>query len=79
MKRSRFTDEQIIGILSEEEPGANAAGSTGGRLGSAGWRRRLRLLEDENAKPKKLPAYAMFCGAAPEANTNGRTEQIRAS
>ncbi len=79
MKRSRFTDEQIIGILREQEAGAKTAdvcrkygvsGATfykwkakfgGMEVGEA---KKLRTLEDENAKLKKLLADAMLDNAA---------------
>lgn len=75
MKRSRFSDEQIIGILKEQEAGAVTAdvcrrhgiseatfykwkAKFGGlELTEA---KRLRTLEDENAKLKKLLAEAML-------------------
>ena len=75
MKRSRFSEEQIIGILKEHEAGMPTAevcrrhgisGATfykykakfGGLEVSEA--RRLRALEDENAKLKKLLAAAML-------------------
>jgi len=79
MKRSRFTDEQIIGVLKEHETGANVAdlcrkhGMSDATF--YGWKskyggmdvseaRRLRSLEDENAKLKRLLADAMLDNAA---------------
>ncbi len=75
MKRSRFSDEQIIGILNEQEAGA-ATADVCRRHGISGapfykWKakfgglevteaRRLRTLEEENAKLKKLLAEAML-------------------
>lgn len=47
-KRSRFSDEQIIGIVKEQEAAAVTAA------------KRLRTLEEENAKLKKLLAEAML-------------------
>jgi putative transposase len=78
MKRSRFTDEQIIGILREQEAGTATAdvcrthgistatfytwkAKYGGLDVSEA--RRLRTLEAENAKLKKLLAEAMLDNA----------------
>jgi putative transposase len=75
MKRSRFTQEQIIGILKEHQAGARAAdlcrkhgisdatfytwrSKYGGMEVSEA--RRLKSLEDENAKLKKLLAESML-------------------
>ena len=75
MKRSRFTEEQIIGILREQEAGQTTTevcrkhgissatfykwkAKFGGLEVSDA--RRLRGLEDENAKLKKLLAEAML-------------------
>lgn len=77
MKRRRFTEEQIIAILREHEPGE------GGRPGAqardlrgeavqlegrsmAGWAypKRLKALPDENAKRKKLLADQMLEASA---------------
>ena len=78
MKPSRFTEEQIIGILREQETGATTADvcRTHG-ISSATfykWKarygglevsdaKRLRSLEDENSKLKKLLAEAMLDNA----------------
>jgi putative transposase len=75
MKRSRFTEEQIIGILWEQEAGATTAEACrrhgiseatfyarkakyGGLNVSEA--RRLKALEDENTKLKRLLAEAML-------------------
>jgi putative transposase len=74
MKRSRFSEEQIIAILKEQEAGAKTAdvcrrhgisdasfykwkAKYGGLEVSEA--KRLKVLEDENAKLKKLLAEAM--------------------
>jgi putative transposase len=79
MKRARFTEEQIIAILREQEAGAKTAdvcrrhgiseatfyawkAKFGGMEVSEA--RRLKTLEDENAKLKKLLADAMLDNAA---------------
>lgn len=78
MKRSRFTEEQIIGILKEQEAGAKTVdvcrkhgisdatfykykAKYGGMDVSDA--RKLKALEDENAKLKKLLAEAMLDNA----------------
>jgi putative transposase len=78
MKRNRFNEEQIIGILREQEAGLGTAdvcrkhgissatfykwkAKYGGLQVSDA--RRLRTLEDENAKLKKLLAEAMLDNA----------------
>jgi putative transposase len=78
MKRSRFSAEQIIGILREQEAGAATADvCRKHRISSATfykWKgkfggmevsdvRRLKTLESENAKLKKLLAEAMLDNA----------------
>jgi putative transposase len=75
MKRSRFSDEQIIGIIKEQEAGVVTADICHRHGISEAifykWKvkfgdlevteaKRLRTLEDENAKPKKLLAEAML-------------------
>jgi putative transposase len=78
MKRSRFNEEQIIAILREQEAGAKTAdvcrkhGISGATFYK--WKakyggmdvsdaRRLKALEDENAKLKKLLAEAVLDNA----------------
>lgn len=78
MKRSRFSEEQIIAILKEQEAGFKTAdlcrkhgisdatfykwkSKYGGMDVSEA--KRLRALEDENAKLKKLLAEAMLDNA----------------
>ena len=75
MRASRFNEEQIIGILLEQEAGGKTAdvcrkhGVSGATFYK--WKsryggldvsdvRRLKTLEDENAKLKKLLAAAML-------------------
>ena len=79
MKRSRFTEEQIIGILREQEAGVATAevcrrhgvssatfykwkAKFGGRDVSEA--RRLKALEDENTKLKRMLADAMLDNVA---------------
>jgi putative transposase len=78
MKRSRFSEEQIIGMLKEQEAGMATADVCRKHGVSAATfykymarfgglevsdARRLRVLEDENAKLKKLLAEAMLDNA----------------
>jgi putative transposase len=79
MKRTRFTEEQIIGILKEAEVGAKTA-DLARRHGVSeatiyNWKakygglevseaKRLRSLEEENAKLKRLLADTMLDNAA---------------
>ena len=79
MKRSRFTDEQIIGIRREQEAGVPVAdlcrkhglssptfykwkARYGGMDVSEA--RRLKALEDENAKLKRMLADSMLDNVA---------------
>ncbi len=78
MKRSRFTEEQVVGILKEQEAGQRTADVCRKHGISEGtfykWKakygglevsdaRRLKALEDENAKLKKLLAETMLDNA----------------
>jgi putative transposase len=77
MKRSRFSEEQIVAILREQEAGMSTAelcrkhwceqrdllsGRPYGGL-DVSEARRLKALEDENAKLKRLLADAMLDNA----------------
>jgi putative transposase len=79
MKRSRFSEEQIIGILKEHEAGVTVAdlcrkhGVSDASIYN--WKahfggmdvseaRRMKALEDENTRLKRLLADAMLDNAA---------------
>lgn len=79
MKRARFTEDQIIGVLKEHEAGAktsdlarkhgiseatlyNWKAKYGGMDVSEA--KRLKALEDENAKLKKLLAESLLDASA---------------
>ena len=79
MKRSKFTEEQIIGILREQDAGAKTAEFCRRHgIGSAtfyAWKakfggmevsdaKRLKALEDENARLKRLLAESLLDQAA---------------
>jgi putative transposase len=79
MKRKRFSEEQIIGVLREHEAGAKTA-DLARRHGVCeatiyNWKakyggmdvsdaKRLKVLEEENARLKKLLAEQMLDAAA---------------
>ena len=79
MKRARFTEDQIIGVLKEHEAGVKT-GDLARKHGVSeatlyNWKakyggmdvseaKRLKQLEDENAKLKKLLAEQMLDAAA---------------
>ena len=79
MRKSRFTEEQIFGILKEQEAGAKTeelcrrhgiSGTTlykwKGKFGGmdVSDARKLKALEDENRRLKKLLAEQMLDNAA---------------
>ncbi len=78
MKRSRFSEEQIVSVLREQEAGASTAELCRKHGVSSAtfykWKakfggldvseaKRLKALEDENAKLKRLLADAMLDNA----------------
>jgi putative transposase len=86
MKRARFTEEQIIGVLKEHEAGAKTAdlarkhGVSEATLYN--WKakyggldvseaKRLKQLEDENAKLKKLLAEQMVPRMGSSSHSDG--------
>src|SRR5215217_5915666 len=96
MKRSRFSEEQIIGILKEHEAGVSVAdlcrkhgvsdasiykwkAKFGGMEVSEA--KRLKTLEDENTRLKRLLADAMLDTAALKDlfDARDRAESCRAS
>jgi putative transposase len=79
MKRLRFTEEQIIGVLREQEAGVSTAEICRKHAVSSAifykWKakyggldvseaKRLRALEDENGRLKRMLADAMLDNAA---------------
>lgn len=78
MKRSRLTEEQIIALLREQEAGSKTADvyrkhgvssatfykwkATYGSM-DVSRARKLKVLEDENARPKRLLVDAMLYNA----------------
>ncbi len=77
IKRSRFSEEQIIGILKEHEAGVSVADlcrkhgvsdasiyKWKARFGGISEAKRLKTLEDENTRLKRLLADAMLDNAA---------------
>ncbi len=96
MKRSRFTDEPFIAILREQEAGATTADVCRRHgISSAtfyAWKakygglevseaRRLKALEDENGKLKRLLADAMLDNAGlkdlPQKSSDARRQASR--
>ena len=92
MKRTRYSEEQIIGILTEHEAGARCADLCRKHGMSEGpfytWKakfggmtvsdaKRLKALEDEKAKLKKLLAEQMLDAAAMKEllSKNGRVRR----
>ncbi len=81
MRKGRFTEERVIAILGEQEAGPTSADrchrSGTGSAASCAWKaklggldvseaRRLKVLDDENAKLKRLLAGATPDTAVPK-------------